>query len=483
MTGDVAGRGVSRVVFDSRKVVPGTVFVAVKGTRTDGHQYIEQALQSGAVAIVGADAGAMEEAKSKGVGEAVWVTVSDSAAALAVLADEWYGRPSQDLTIVGVTGTNGKTTVTTLLHDLFTALGYKCGLLSTVEVRIGTTVDTATHTTPDALAIHANLAAMRDAGCDYAFMEVSSHAVDQRRVHGLPFAGGVFTNLSHDHLDYHGTFRAYLEAKKAFFDHLPKSAFALVNQDDRNGEVMLQNTKARKRRYSLRRVTDYRARVMDNGPAGLELDLDGTPFFSRLIGKFNAYNLVAAYAVARELGMDRDDTLVALSSLRAASGRMDHVADPSGSVTALVDYAHTPDALRNVLETLRDVAEATARLLCVVGAGGDRDRAKRPEMARLAARLADQTILTSDNPRSEDPEAILNEMQAGLDSPELQAKVLRITDRRSAIRTAVQLARPGDIVLVAGKGHENYQEIKGERLPFDDKLELSQALQTLRHAS
>ena len=481
VTGEVAGRVVSCVVFDSRKAVPGCLFVAVRGTRVDGHDYIDQAVVAGAVAVIfdrkdftGADAGA------EGV---TLIAVADAAKALALAADEFYGRPSRDLTLVGVTGTNGKTTVTTLLHDLFTRLGYRAGLLSTVEVRVGEEVRSATHTTPDAVAISEQLADMRDAGCSYVFMEVSSHAVDQRRTAALHFAGAVFTNLSHDHLDYHETFAAYRDAKKTFFDELPKAAFALVNADDKNGEVMLQNTRARKLRYSLRKVTDYRARVLSNSAQGLQLDLDGTELFTRLIGKFNAYNLLAAYAVATELDQDKGEILVALSTIGAAKGRLDYVADPSGSLTAVVDYAHTPDALENVLKTLRDVLPTNARLLCVVGAGGDRDKTKRPTMARLAARLADQAILTSDNPRSEDPEAILNDMQAGLDAPELVAKVLRITDRRSAIRTAVQLARPGDLVLVAGKGHETYQEIKGERLPFDDKLELTNALTARSYAS
>ncbi|MEL7163036.1 MAG: UDP-N-acetylmuramoyl-L-alanyl-D-glutamate--2,6-diaminopimelate ligase, partial [Bacteroidota bacterium] len=402
--------------------------------------------------------------------------VEDSAIALALLANEYYGNPSRELTLVGVTGTNGKTTVTTLLHDLFTALGYKTGLLSTVEVRIGTQKETATHTTPDALAINARLREMVDAGCDYAFIEVSSHAVAQHRTRGLAFAGGVFTNLSHDHLDYHETFAAYRDAKKSFFDQLPKSAFALTNADDKNGGIMLQNTAARQLRYSLRKIVDYRAKVLDDSPQGLQLELGETEVHTRLLGRFNAYNLLAAYAVATELGMEKDEVLVALSSLSAAAGRLENVLDPAGQLTAVVDYAHTPDALENVLTTLRDLRNPDARLLCVVGAGGDRDRAKRPKMARVTARLADQAILTSDNPRSEDPEAILDDMEAGLDTPELRAKTLRITDRRSAIRTAVQLARNRDILLVAGKGHETYQEVKGERLPFDDKLELANAL-------
>ena len=480
VSGATEGRWVSGVVFDSRKVEKDSLFVAVRGTQVDGHDYIDKAIAAGASVIVGADAGAMKGINSEAV---TAITVADPAAALAHLATDFYSQPAQDLTLVGVTGTNGKTTVATLLHDLFTALGYKAGLLSTVEVRIGSDVRTATHTTPDAVAINATLADMRDAGCSYVFMEVSSHAVAQQRTNGLHFAGGVFTNLSHDHLDYHETFAAYRDAKKGFFDQLPKSAFALVNADDRNGDFMLQNTRARKLRYSLRKMVDYRARVLSNSPQGLQLELDGTEVFTRLIGRFNAYNLTAAFGVATELGMDRDETLVALSTLGAAAGRLDYVPSQSGGITAVVDYAHTPDALKNVLTTLRDVMAPAGRLLCVIGAGGDRDKTKRPEMARLAASLADQVILTSDNPRSEDPEAILNDMEAGLATAELQNKTLRIKDRRSAIRTAVQLARPGDVVLVAGKGHETYQEIKGERFAFNDKVELANALNTSAHVS
>jgi len=419
----------------------------------------------------------------EGPGERVtYIQVKNSARSLAQAATEYHKNPSQNLTLVGITGTNGKTTVATLLHDLYTSLGYKAGLLSTVEVRIGAEVHAATHTTPDALAINALLAEMRDAGCDFVFMEVSSHAVAQQRTYGLAFNGGVFTNLSHDHLDYHDTFAAYRDAKKGFFDQLPKAAFALVNADDKNGAFMLQNTKARKLEFSLRKLVNYRAKVLTNSAQGLQLELDGTEIFTRFIGRFNAYNLVAAFGVAMELGQERDEVLVALSSLTAAAGRLDYVTDPAGQVTAVVDYAHTPDALENVLTTLRDLLATEAHLLCVVGAGGDRDKTKRPVMARLAAKLADQAILTSDNPRTEDPEIILNDMEAGLDTPELQAKTLRITDRRSAIRTAVQFAKPQDIVLVAGKGHETYQEIKGERFPFDDKLELANALNARTYA-
>ncbi|TXF89730.1 UDP-N-acetylmuramoyl-L-alanyl-D-glutamate--2,6-diaminopimelate ligase [Neolewinella aurantiaca] len=422
--------------------------------------------------------------RGEGPGEReTYLQVKNSAKALAQTAAEFYHNPSQDLTLVGITGTNGKTTVATLLHDLYTNLGYKAGLLSTVEIRVGSEVQTATHTTPDALSVNALLAEMRDAGCDYVFMEVSSHAVSQHRTCGLAFNGGVFTNLSHDHLDYHETFAAYRDAKKGFFDQLPKTAFALVNADDKNGQFMLQNTKARKLAFSLRKLVDYRAKVLSNSAQGLQLELDGTEVFTRFIGRFNAYNLIAAFGVAMELGQERDEVLVAISSLTAAAGRLDYVTDPAGLVTAVVDYAHTPDALENVLTTLRDLLATDAQLLCVVGAGGDRDKTKRPLMAQLAAKIADRVILTSDNPRSEDPETIINDMEAGLTTSMQKEKTLRITDRRSAIRTAVQFARPQDIVLVAGKGHETYQEIKGERLPFNDKLELATALNTRNYAS
>lgn len=491
IAGEVAGREVSSVVFDSRKVTKNSLFVALKGTQVDGHEYIDNAIAAGAVAIVGADAGSMSGALKKnregvaaGLEQPVtFFTVKDSAKALAIAAAAFHQDPSKELTLVGITGTNGKTTVATLLFDLFSGLGYKCGLLSTVEIRIGAETKAATHTTPDAVSINAQLAEMRDAGCDYAFMEVSSHAVDQKRTTGLDFNGGVFTNLSHDHLDYHKTFRAYLEAKKAFFDGLGKTAFALSNADDKNGPVMLQNTRAIKRFYSLRKVVEYRGKILSDSSEGLQLEINGTELFTRLLGRYNAYNLLAVYGVATELGMARDESLLTLSALTAPSGRMENVVDPSGEVTAIVDYAHTPDALKNVLETLREVLKPGASLICVVGAGGDRDKTKRPDLARIGVKLADRVILTADNPRSEDPESILDEMAAGLPDPASRARALRITDRRSAIQTAVQFARAGDIVVVAGKGHENYQEIKGVKHPFDDKLELATALNLRNHVS
>ncbi|THH41899.1 UDP-N-acetylmuramoyl-L-alanyl-D-glutamate--2,6-diaminopimelate ligase [Neolewinella litorea] len=471
LIGETAGREVTGIAFDSRRVQEGSLFVAVRGTRVDGHDYIEQALHAGAVGVV-AEQGRLAPDTLSETGAAA-IFVDDSTAALARLADAWYGSPSREMTLVGVTGTNGKTTVTTLLYELYTQLGFRAGLLSTVEIRIGAEKRPATHTTPDALAIHGNLAEMRDAGVDYVFMEVSSHAVHQQRTLGLDFNGGVFTNLSHDHLDYHGTFAEYIKAKKGFFDQLPAGAFALINADDRRSGVMVQNTAARVYRYSLRSNVDFHARLVGNTPQGLQLDLGGTEVFFKLLGRFNAYNLLAAYGTAILLGADSQEVLIALSALRGAEGRLEHVYDPEGRITALVDYAHTPDALRNVLETLRALLPEGHRLACVVGAGGDRDRGKRPEMARIAAELADQVVLTTDNPRSESPEAILDEMEAGV-PPAAARRVLRITDRRQAIRTAVRLGF--EVLLVAGKGHETYQEIKGERLPFDDRQELANAL-------
>ena len=467
-------RLVKQLTFDSREVKEGSLFVAIGGTRVDGHDYIEQALKAGATAIV-AERGLAELTETSA---ACLLEVADSSAALGELAAQWYGQPSRQLKLVGVTGTNGKTTVTTLLHDLFSELGYKAGLLSTVSIRIGQLEKPATHTTPDALRLNSALAEMADAGVDYAFMEVSSHAVDQRRIAGLHFTGGVFTNMSHDHLDYHKTFQAYIEAKKMFFDTLPTSAFALVNIDDKRGPIMVQNTAAEIARYSLRRLADYRAKVLDNSPTGLQLEINGTEVFTRLLGRFNAYNLLAAYGTAMLLEQDKLEVLTALSVLRAPNGRLEYLQDASGQRTAIVDYAHTPDALQNVLETLRQTLKPAARLLCVVGAGGDRDRTKRPEMARIAAGLTDQLILTSDNPRTENPETILDDMEAGL-SKDQQSTTLRITDRRSAIATALRLAQPGDLVLVAGKGHETYQEIQGEKLPFDDKTVIRESFATL----
>ncbi|MCB9080083.1 MAG: UDP-N-acetylmuramoyl-L-alanyl-D-glutamate--2,6-diaminopimelate ligase [Lewinellaceae bacterium] len=460
---------IEEVVFDSRQVKPGSLFVALRGTRVDGHQFIERALEQGAVAIVA------EDFPDKLSTTATLIQVRSSALALGELAANWYGRPATALQLVGVTGTNGKTTTATLLYDLFTGLGYKCGLLSTIANRISGQEITATHTTPDPLTINGLLAEMVAAGCSYAFMEVSSHAVDQRRIAGLTFAGAIFSNITHDHLDYHLTFDNYIRAKKGFFDGLPPTAFALVNVDDKRGMVMVQNTAAKVYRYSLRQMAEFRARIIENSLLGLHLDLDGHDFYGRLIGEFNAYNLLAVYATARLLGQDATEVLTVLSKLTAAEGRFDYVLDPQKQVTAIVDYAHTPDALEKVLGTIRSLRKTDSKIITVVGCGGDRDRAKRPEMAKVACQASDQVVLTSDNPRTEIPEAILDDMETGV--PETKRRqTLRITDRRQAIRTACQLAQAGDIILVAGKGHEKYQEIQGVRYPFDDKQVLKEEL-------
>ncbi len=460
---------IEKVDFDSRAVAPGSLFVAVRGTQVDGHTFIDKAIAQGASAVI---AEQLPEQRKETVS---YIQVADSAEALGLVASRFFGQPSKQLKLVGVTGTNGKTTTVTLLHELFTALGYKAGLLSTVRNKIGETPLEATHTTPDAVSINALLFDMVEAGCDYAFIEVSSHAAHQRRIAGLHFAGGIFTNISHDHLDYHKTFMAYIDAKKMFFDILPKTAFALVNLDDKRGEVMLQNTRAKKYTYSLRGMASFRARLVENTINGLQLEINGREFFSRLIGEFNAYNLLAAYATAMLLEQDELETLTALSQLGAAEGRFDHVADPQGQRVGIVDYAHTPDALEKVLSTIQQLRQGDSRVITVIGCGGNRDKAKRPKMAQAACDYSDQAILTSDNPRNEDPEAIIADMQAGV-PPYAKQKVLSISNRREAIRAACHMAKPGDIILVAGKGHEKYQEINGTRYPFDDKAVLAQAL-------
>ncbi len=460
---------IQQIDFDSRQVGPGSLFVAVRGSQVDGHRFIESAIQKGAVAIVA------EEINSRIPKEVCTIQVENSAQILGLLASNYFANPSGELKLVGITGTNGKTTVATLLHQLFSELGYKVGLLSTVENKIGKEIIPSTHTTPDAIAINALLREMVDAGCDYAFMEVSSHAVHQQRIAGLEFVGGVFTNLSHDHLDYHKTFAEYLKAKKSFFDGLPKNAFALSNYDDKRGTVMLQNTRARKQGYSLRTLTDFKAKILDNSLTGLHLELDGEDFFSRLIGDFNAYNLVAVYGTARLLEQDKLEVLTALSQLKAAEGRFDYVLDQERQIIGIVDYAHTPDALEKVLRTIDALKQGKEQVITVVGCGGDRDRTKRPIMARAACEMSNQVILTSDNPRTEDPETILDEMEAGV-SADQKHKVLRITNRLQAIRTACRLAQRGDLILVAGKGHEKYQEINGVKHPFDDKAVLQQEL-------
>jgi len=460
---------INEIQFDSRKVKPGGCFVAVKGVQTDGHRYIDQAITAGAKVII------CETLPTEIARSVTFVKVRDSAEALGRAAANFYDHPSEDVQLVGITGTNGKTTTATLLHQLYTKMGYKVGLLSTVENKIGGKVLPSEFTTPDAISLNALLADMRDAGCDYVFMEVSSHAIAQRRIAGVSFVGGVFSNITHDHLDYHKTFKAYINAKKRFFDDLPKTAFALTNIDDRKGMMMVQNTKARVRKYSLHTLTDFKAKVLDNGLTGLHLELDGEEFFSRLIGEFNAYNLLAVYATARLLGGEKLETMTKLSELKSAEGRFDYIFNKERNVIAIVDYAHTPDALEKVLSTIEKLKRGKEQVITVVGCGGDRDKTKRPLMAQKACEYSSHIILTSDNPRSEDPETIINEMEAGVPAYASQ-KVLSITNRLQAIKTACKLAKPGDIILVAGKGHEKYQDIKGVKHPFDDKQVLLEHL-------
>jgi len=452
---------INQIVFDSRKVKPADIFVAVKGHSVDGHQFIDKAIHNGATVIV------LEQLPETITEKTTYLIVKDSAEALGQMATAFFGFPSQQLNLVGVTGTNGKTTTATLLFDLFISMGFKVGLLSTVSNRIGKKTIPSTHTTPDAVGLNGLLAEMVIAGCDYVFMEVSSHAIHQKRIAGLTFKGGVFTNLTHDHLDYHGSFRDYIYAKKQFFDDLPKAAFALTNLDDKQGEVMVQNTSAKIVHYSLRRLTDYKAKIVDNSLTGLHLKLDEVDFFSRLIGGFNAYNLLAVYATARLLGMEKVETLTQMSGLQSTEGRFEYLIHPKTFVYAIVDYAHTPDALEKVLSTIKKLSRSNEQILTVVGCGGDRDKRKRPIMAEVAVRYSDQVILTSDNPRSENPETILREMEEGIPANH-KNKVLSISNREQAIRTACKLAQPRDFVLVAGKGHEKYQEIKGVKYPFDD---------------
>lgn len=457
---------IQAVRFDSRAVQPGDLFVAVRGVAADGHLFIQKAIENGAAAVV------CESLPENTPQPSSLILVKDSAEALGQIAANFFDNPSRQLTLVGVTGTNGKTTTATLLYQLFMALGYKTGLIGTVENRIGAAVVPSTHTTPDPVVLNELLADMVAAGCSHVFMEVSSHAVAQRRIAGLHFAGGVFTNLSHDHLDYHKTFAAYRDAKKRFFDDLPRTAFALTNADDKNGMVMLQNTAARKLTYALKHAANYKAKIIENSLTGLQLLLDGTEIHARLIGEFNALNLAAVYGVAIELGIPKMDALTALSNLPGAEGRFDYVTHPTKGCIGIVDYAHTPDALEKVLETIQKLKKSASKVIAVTGAGGDRDKTKRPIMAQVCARLSNQLILTSDNPRTEDPAQILRDMEAGL-SPEELKKTLTIENREQAIKTACRLAGPGDVILVAGKGHEKYQDIAGVKHPFDDKAVLA----------
>ncbi|MCR8557943.1 UDP-N-acetylmuramoyl-L-alanyl-D-glutamate--2,6-diaminopimelate ligase [Mucilaginibacter sp. BJC16-A38] len=456
---------ITAIVFDSRKVVPGCMFVAVKGTMVDGHDYILQAIKDGAVAVI------CEELPSRVTGEVDFLMVADSSVALGLVSANFYDNPSSKLKLVGVTGTNGKTTIATMLYKLFRDLGYKCGLLSTVENQINGEVIPATHTTPDPVELNKLLNEMVEQGCDYCFMEVSSHAIAQHRIASLKFTGAIFSNLTHDHLDYHKTFEKYLKAKKTFFDELPSNAFALTNIDDKNGNVMLQNTKAHKKTYGLKSMADYKARILENQFEGLHLQIDSEEVWFKMVGTFNAYNLLAVYSAAMLLEQDKTKILTSLSKLTGARGRFDYIIAPN-KVIGIVDYAHSPDAIQNILSTVHDIRKNEEKVITVIGCGGDRDKTKRPIMAKAACEWSDKVILTSDNPRSEDPSQIIRDMEEGVD-PAFKRHTLSIVDRREAIKTACMLARPGDIVVVAGKGHEKYQEVNGVRSHFDDMEELS----------
>ncbi len=455
---------INKIEFDSRKIVKNDVFVAQRGVSVDGHTFVDKAISLGAVVVI------CEIVPVNKVEKVTYVEVEDSSEALAILASNYYGNPSEDLKLIGITGTNGKTTISTLLYELFKKLGYKVGLLSTVKIMINDLEFKATHTTPDSLTINQYLVKMLDEGVEYCFMEVSSHGIDQRRIEGLYFEGGVFTNLSHDHLDYHASFAEYRDVKKSFFDKLPKSSFALTNLDDKNGKVMLQNTKASRKTYALKTMADFKAKILEKSFSGSLLNVNGVEVWSKLIGDFNAYNLLAIFGVADLLGLEKIDILRTISELDSVSGRFEYVVS-NNNVIAIVDYAHTPDALKNVLETINGIRTGNENVITVVGCGGDRDKTKRPKMANIAAQLSCQVIFTSDNPRTEDPQVILDEMEAGV-SPESFRKTLSILDRKQAIRTASKLADAGDIILIAGKGHENYQEINGERFHFDDLEEV-----------
>jgi UDP-N-acetylmuramoyl-L-alanyl-D-glutamate--2,6-diaminopimelate ligase len=446
--------------FDSRKIQIDDVFIAIRGSISDGHDFIEKAIDNGAVAIV---CDTFPETLVKGI---TYVQVKDTNAALAFMAANYFDDPSQNLKLVGITGTNGKTTIASLLYQLFKKAGFKVGLLSTVKILVDEIEYKATHTTPDSITINHYLREMVDAGVEYCFMEVSSHGIHQKRTEALHFVGGIFTNLSHDHLDYHPTFAEYRDVKKSFFDNLPKSAFALSNIDDKNGAVMLQNTVAKKCTYALKSYADYKAQILENQLSGLLLKINGNEVWVKLIGTFNAYNLLAIYGTAVELGLESLEVLRLLSDLESVSGRFQFIVSAS-NITAIVDYAHTPDALENVLKTINDIRTKNEQLITVVGCGGNRDKTKRPIMAGIASELSDKTILTSDNPRNEDPEVIIGEMEVGV-APQNYKKVLAITDRKQAIKTACQLAQANDIILIAGKGHETYQEINGTRYDFDD---------------
>ena len=451
---------VNSIQFDSRKIQQNDVFVAIRGTISNGHDFIEKAISLGATAII---CDVYPTTIQVGI---TYIQVNDTNAAMAFMAANFYDNPSSKLKLIGITGTNGKTTVASLLYQLFKKAGYKVGLLSTVKIMVDNVEHKATHTTPDSLTINYFLNEMIANGCEYCFMEVSSHGIHQKRTEGLQFEGGVFTNLSHDHLDYHPTFAEYRDVKKSFFDELPKTAFALTNIDDKNGLVMLQNTKAKKISYALKSYADYKAQILENQLSGLVLKINNNEVWVRLIGTFNAYNLVAIFATAVELGLEKLEVLRLLSQLESVSGRFQYIIS-NDKITAIVDYAHTPDALENVLKTINDIRTKNEQLITIVGCGGDRDKTKRPVMANIAASLSDKIIITSDNPRTENPKTIIEEMEAGVEAQNYK-KTLSIEDRKQAIKTACQLANKNDIILIAGKGHETYQEIQGVKYDFDD---------------
>ncbi|MDP2067869.1 MAG: UDP-N-acetylmuramoyl-L-alanyl-D-glutamate--2,6-diaminopimelate ligase [Lutibacter sp.] len=459
---------VNAIVFDSRNVQKNCLFAAQKGLLFDGHQFIDKAIELGAVAIL------CEKLPENLDENITYIQVEDSNSALALIASNFYGNPSSKLKLIGITGTNGKTTVATLLYKLFQNAGYKTGLLSTVKILVDTKQYEATHTTPNSVAINFYLNEMVELGVDYCFMEVSSHGIHQKRTEGLQFAGGVFTNLTHDHLDYHKTFAEYRDVKKLFFDRLPKTAFALVNIDDKNGAVMFQNTEAKKQSYALKTMADFKAKIIENQFSGLVLNINNNEVYTKLIGRFNAYNLLAVYGVSVLLGLDSDEALRHLSELENVTGRFQYFIS-KGGVTAIVDYAHTPDALKNVLETINEIRTGNEQVITVVGCGGNRDKAKRPVMGRIASQLSTQVVVTSDNPRNENPQTIIEEIEAGIEPQNLR-KSLSILDREQAIKAASKLAKKGDIILIAGKGHETYQEINGKRSHFDDYEQITNQL-------
>jgi len=463
VVGDMA-LSITDIQFDSRKVKPGSVFVAVSGTQSDGHSFIPNAIESGAASVV------CEKIPDTHNPNVCWIVVPDSAEALGIMAANYFDNPSRKLKLIGITGTNGKTTTVTLLYRLFRALGYKCGLISTVVYYIEDKTYDSTHTTPDQLVLNKLMAEMVTAGCEYCFMEVSSHALSQKRTAGLQFAGAIFSNITHDHLDYHATFDNYIKAKKSFFDQLDGDAFAVINVDDKNGRVMVQNTTAVVKTYAMRSAADFKVKVIESHFEGMHLKLDGQDFWTPLIGEFNAYNLLAIYSAAIMLQQDKNEVLPLLSSLSNAPGRFETVRSKSG-ITGIIDYAHTPDALVNVLKAINQIRKGNEQLITVVGAGGNRDKTKRPVMARVCVENSDKVIITSDNPRFEEPEDIIRDMVAGVEE-KYKAKTLTITNRLEAIKTAVMLAKSGDIILIAGKGHETYQDVKGVKHHFDDKEEL-----------